>query len=888
MWTWTRLKRRLRALRAGQGLDGQLDRELQLHLELETDRYVRQGMSPAEARTAALRAFGGVERVREECRDARGVSWADAVTRNLRGAARMIRRQPGYAVAVIGTLGLGIGATTAMFSIVHGVLLKPLPYAEGGRLVLIRQSATLAGQDEVGVSIRELYDYREQLTDFSGIVEFHQMSFDLIERGDPDRVDTGVVSANFFNVLGIQPILGRSFVASDEGHGAEAVLILSHWSWQSRFGGDPHIVGRVFQMNDRPHTVIGVLPAVPQYPRECDVYMPTSACPFRARGEERMAANRRAFGLLRVFGRLKPGIAHPHAAAQVAMVGERFRRDYPEVYPDGQGFRATTVGVLPELTRNARPMLLMLLGATALVLLIACTNVVSLTVARTLNRDRELAMRTALGASRRHLVAQLLTESLLLAVIGGALGLAIAQLTLGGLTTFIGRFTARTGEVTIDAPVLLFTMLVSVLSGVVVGVLPALLTGDAPAAALKQAGASAGPAPSRRRVQHALVVAQVAVSVVLVASAGLLLTSLYRLQQVNPGYRDDKILSAEVFGNFTRYPTAEACLALYQPLLERLTAQPGVVSAAVSSAVPLASVEPFLNGFDIEGEAPAPADRRPNTDVTIVSPAYFDTLGIPLVSGRAFTQTDTRDAAPVALVSRTMARHWGRRSPVGSRVSVDGRETWATVVGVVGDVRQYGLEREALAQVYLPLSQTPTGLAGRLLVRTTGDPGAMATVMRNAVSSLDPNIPVENVRTLEELRSRYLATPRLTALLLGLFAAVALIVCLAGLTGVIATSVSQRTREFGLRMALGAQPARLLGDILRQGTMLVILGLAVGLVGAAISGRVLTNYLFDTQPTDPLTLAGVSGAMLIAGVVACLGPARRATRVDPILALRAD
>ena len=276
------------------------------------------------------------------------------------------------------------------------------------------------------------------------------MSFDLIERGDPDRVDTGVVSANFFNVLGIQPILGRSFVAADESHGAEAVLILSHWYWQSRFGGDPHIVGRVFQMNDRPHTVIGVLPAVPQYPRECDVYMPTSACPFRARGEERMAANRRAFGLLRVFGRLKPGVTHPHAAAQVALVGERFRRDYPEVYPDGQGFRATTVGVLPELTRNARPMLLMLLGATALVLLIACTNVVSLTVARTLNRDRELAMRTALGASRRHLVAQLLTESLLLAVSAGRVGLAIAQLTLGGLTTFIGRFTARTGEVTID------------------------------------------------------------------------------------------------------------------------------------------------------------------------------------------------------------------------------------------------------------------------------------------------------------------------------------------------------------------------------------------------------------------------------------------------------
>jgi predicted permease len=312
------------------------------------------------------------------------------------------------------------------------------------------------------------------------------------------------------------------------------------------------------------------------------------------------------------------------------------------------------------------------------------------------------------------------------------------------------------------------------------------------------------------------------------------------------------------------------------------------MSAAVSSAVPLASVEPSLSGFDIEGDAPAAADRHPATDVTVVSPGYFDTLAIPLLSGRPFAATDTRAAAPVALISQTMARYWGRRPPIGTRVSVDGRETWVTVVGVVGDVRQYGLERAAVAQVYLPLPQTPVPIGGRILVRTAGDPGAMAAVIGNAVHSLDPNIPIENVRTLEELRSRYLATPRLTALLLGLFAAVALIVCLAGLAGVIATSVSQRTREFGLRMALGAQPRRLLTDILRQGTMLVTIGLAVGLIAAMVSGRVLSGYLFDTRPTDPATLIGVAGAMLLAGVVACLGPARRATRVDPILALRAD
>ncbi len=437
----SRLVRRLKRLRHGAALDGQLDAELQFHLDLEAGRHRRQGLSPDEARTAALRAFGGIERVREECRDARKTSWADAISRNSRYALRLLRRQPGYALAVIGTLGLGIGANTAIFSVINGVLLKPLPYVDSHQLVLIRQSTPLAGQEQVPVSIRELYDYREQTTDFSGIVEFHQMSFDLIKRGEPDRVATGVVSANFFDVLGVKPVVGRSFIASDEKHGAEAVLILSHSYWKTRFGGDPHIVGQVFEMNDRPHTVVGVLPPVPLYPQECDVYMPTNACPFRARGEERMAANRRAFGALQAFGRLKPGVAAEHAALQVATVAERFRREHPEAYKDQRGFKATTLALLGEMTRNARPMLLVLLGATGLVLLLACANVASLTLARTLNRERELSLRTALGASRTQLAGQLLTESMILGLAGGVLGLLVSGATLGALTTFVGRFT---------------------------------------------------------------------------------------------------------------------------------------------------------------------------------------------------------------------------------------------------------------------------------------------------------------------------------------------------------------------------------------------------------------------------------------------------------------
>jgi predicted permease len=884
----SRLVRRLKAMVRGSELDGQLDHELQFHLDLEAAKYARQGLPPDAARTAALRAFGGVERVREECRDARKTSWAETTARNTRYALRLLRRQPGYAFAVIATLGLGIGANSAIFSVINGVLLKPLPYVESERLVLVRQSAPLAGQDRVPVSIRELYDYREQTSDFSGLVEFHQMSFDLIRHGEPDRVATGVVSSNFFQVLGVKPLAGRDFVAADEHHGAEAVLLLSHSYWKTRFGGDPKIVGQVFQMNDRPHTVIGVLPPVPLYPQECDVYMPTIACPFRARGEEQMAGNRRAFAALEVFGRLKPSATLEHAGLQISTVADRFRREHADTYKDQRGFNAATVGVLGELTRNAKPMLLVLLGATGLVLLLACANVASLTVARTLSRDRELSLRTALGASRRQLVGQLLTESLLLGVAGGVVGLAISSASLGALTTFVGRFTSRTSDIAIDGRVLLFTAVVSVLTGVAFGALPALITRPAAAAALKQAGAGSSSSPRRRRLQQVLVVSQVAVSVVLLTGAGLLLTSFYRLQNVNAGYNAERVLSAETYGNFTRYKTAEDFQRFYQPLLERLQHLPGVQSAAIGSLVPLGTAfGPFPGPFEIDGRASA-GRERPVTDTAVVSDDYFRTLGIPIIGGREFRLTDTRESTPVTIISQSMARYWDGGDPIGSRISFDGSDQWYTVVGVAGNVRQYGLDREGIAQAYLSMTQASFGFAGSLLVRTSDNPTVLAAAVREAVHSIDPDMPVENMKTLEEFRSSFLATPRLTAILLMLFAGVALIVTLAGLTGVIATSVSQRTQEFGIRLALGETPGGVLSGVLRQGLVLVTIGLAGGIVASAFTARVLTSYLFDTQPSDPSTLVGVAIAFIVAGAVACLGPARRATRVDPMRALRTE
>ncbi|PYR60339.1 MAG: hypothetical protein DMF85_05410 [Acidobacteria bacterium] len=811
----------------------------------------------------------------------------DQLLKDIRFGARTLLRSPAFALVAIVTLGLGIGANAAIFSVIDGVLLKPLPYASGERLLLIRQSAPLARRPDIGVSIKELYEYRAQTKAFDAVVEYHQMNFDLLKRGEPDRVDTGVVSHNFFDVLGIRPILGRTFVAADDAPGADAVLILSHSYWQTKFGGDPTIIGQIFQMNDRPHTVVGVLPDVPQYPQENDVYMPASACPFRAAAEKRIVENPRAFSILTAFGRLRPGVSRPAASADVEAICSRFTHDRPSVYRPSAGVTSTTLGLGDELTRNVRPLLLILLGTTALVLLIACANVANLMLARLLRRDREMAIRSALGAGRWQLARQLLVESVLLSLAAGVFGLFFAASTLSMLTRFVARFTTRTGQIAVDPGVLAFTLVVSVVTGLVFGTLPAVISRADLAGAMKPGTRAGGTTTMRRRLQNGLIVAQVAVSVVLLAGAGLLLASFYRLQKVDPGYRAERVVAAEAFPNFSKYTTFESQLRFYQPVLERLQSEPGVVSAAVTNAVPLSTSAPNTNPFQIQGRPGDDPDKRPAADVRVVTPDYFQTLGIPFVGGRPFRGADRADAPAVAIVNKAMTRYWDGRDPIGTRVSFDNGATWATVVGIVGDVRQFGLERGSVAQVYVPLAQSG-GLNGRFLVRTQADLAGAARLIRDAVHAVDPNMPVENVRTLDELRERYLATPKLTAMLLTVFAALAVLVTMAGLTGVIGTSVSQRVQEFGVRMALGATRERVLGQVLGQGLTLVAAGLVAGLAGSLLLTRVLSTYLFDTQPTDPVTFASVVGAFVIAGTAATLGPALRATSVDPMLALRAE
>jgi putative ABC transport system permease protein len=809
----------------------------------------------------------------------------DMLAQNIRFAFRTLRRNRLFAIFAIVTLGLGIGANTAIFSVIDGVLLKPLPYASGDRLVVINQSTRLANRQNANVSIKELYDYREKTETFDALVEYHQMNFDLLRKGNPDRVNTGVVSHDFFNVLGIKPIYGRTFLAADDEPGADAVLVLSHSYWEKAFGSDPAVVGKIVEMNDRPHTIVGVLPSVPLYPQENDVYMSVSACPFRAAAEKRISANRRAFAGLTVFGRIKDGQTHLQADADVKRIAASFVAEDAAAYRPLEGFSAETLPVREQLTRQAKPVLLILFGTTGFVLLIACVNIANLSLARLLNRERELAVRAALGAGRRQLVAQLLTESTVLSLAGGAAGLFFAAYTVSMLTSFAGRFTSRIHQIEVDPRVLLFALVVSIATGVLFGMLPALQSKGDLLASMKQGGTSAGRSPSRGRLQKGLIVTQVAFAVILLVGAGLLLATVYRLQKVDLGYHGDHVVSAEAFTNFSKYPTPASQVEFYDRVLRRLADTPGVISAAVTNAVPLSAILPGANPLMFKGEGDKPDPRRP-ADVNIASPGYFATLGIPLLEGRDFVVRDIADSQRVAIVNAEMAKYWNG-SPLGREVSFDTGQTWVSIVGVTGDTRQYGMDRSPLPEIFIPLSQSG-GLGGQIIVRTAGDPSEFATALRGAVQDVDPDMPVKNIVTLPELRDEALTRPRLTAALLLIFALIALTVTLAGVSGLIAISVTHRLKEFGVRMALGASRAQVLGVVVKEGLALVTAGLLLGIAGSFAVTRSLSAYLYETHTGDPMTLMLVCLTLLLAGLVSCLVPAMRATAADPVAALRSE
>ena len=800
-------------------------------------------------------------------------------------ALRMMRKNPGFTLAAVLTLGLGIGANSAIFSVVNAVLLKPLPYQHGDRLVHLQQQAKQMGVTNLPFSVPEIKDYRAQNHTFDGLVEYHNMNFILLGRNEPERVETGVVSWNYFDVFGLKPLAGRDFRPEDEEPGAPAVLMLSYEYWIRSFGGDPTVVGKTFNMNDRIHTVVGILPPVPQYPDENDVYMPTSACPFRS--AKTMIENRRA-RMLTVFGRLKPGVSLSQAQADLNGIADNIVHANPEIYPAMANYSIRSAALQEELTSNARPTMLVLLAASGFVLLIACANVANLNLARMVRRERELAIRAAVGAGRARVFRQLLTESFLLAMIGGALGLFFSWGALHLLINFAARFTPRAREIHMDAAVLLFTLGVAVLTSILSGTAPALAARESVVGSLKEGSGQSTLGRGRQRLRSLLIVSQVAVSFLFLIGAGLMLRSFMKLQRVDPGFEPENVLTMNIGLNFAKYTNGQKQLAFFEELLDKIKAQHGVKSAAASMTIPLAGNMNMTGDFQLEGQVPVPGQSLPVADFRVVSPEYFESLHVPLLQGRAFTRADRAETPSVGVINRTAAKHfWGTQDPVGKRFSTDTGTTWTQIVGVVGDVHQRGLDKNPGDEIYLPLAQNPL-LDGSLVVKTAVEPMSVAHKIIELLYEVDPNQPAARVQSMEQVRAESMAAPRLTTNLLGIFAGLALAIAAAGIGGVMALVVSQRKHEIGVRMAIGARPREILQMVLSQGMGLALLGVALGLLGALGLTRVLRQLLFEVEPTDPFTFFGVAFILALAAFIACYIPARRAARVDPIIALRAE
>jgi putative ABC transport system permease protein len=804
-----------------------------------------------------------------------------ALLRDLQYARRQLLERPVHSAIVILTLALGIGANTAVFSILDTVLLRPLPYAHGDRLVHLGAQLG-AGRSNLHFSVPELADFRRQARSMS-ILEYHSMTFSLVGHGEPDRVQTGVVSSDFFDGLGVRVARGRGFVPADERMGADHVLLLTDQYWRRRFGGDPAIVGKALRMNGRTITVIGVLPPLPPYPGTNDVYMPTTSCPFRS--NPAIASNRGA-SLVQLWGRLKPGATAGQAQVEATTILGRLRREFPQFYRDPH-LDIPVVPIREEITSNFRASLLVLFGVVVLVLLITCANLANLTLARLMSREREITLRAALGADRRRILRQLLTESTVVGLLGGLVGLALAAAGIRGLALWVSRVNALGSAVSIDGKVLLFTLAVSLATGLVFGLLPALQAsrGDL-VSALKEGGANATAGAGKHRLRGSMIVAQVALSFVLLVMAGLTLRSLANLRQVDAGFKTGNVLTMVIDLPFHKYQGPADFRNFFGQLVQGLEQRPEVVSAALTSDLPLegAIANP---SFDIQGAADDPARQA---SLHLASEGFFQTLGVPVLAGRPFDTRDGEKAPPVVVVNQSMARRfWPHRSPLDARIRLSGGQpgsgVFRTVVGVVGDVRQRGLAEEAGPAFYLPFAQQPVS-AMELLVRTRSDPVAALGDVRSLVAQLDPEQPIAEVQTLAEVRSQAMASPRLTASLLGLFASLAFVITAIGIGGVISYSVTERTHEIGIRAALGARRLELLGLVMRGGLALIGAGLLLGAAAAAVASQLLASLLFGIQPVDGLTFAMVALFLLAIGTIACLLPARRAASIDPLAALR--
>jgi predicted permease len=813
---------------------------------------------------------------------------------DIRIAIRNLVRVPGFALAFVLTLGLGIGANTAIFSVINGVLLRPLPYPEADRIMHLRQPQVAAGVEDSSFSFPEVADYRSHAKTIDQFVEFGDWTFNVLGRGEPHRATGGLVTANFFPMLGAQPLLGRMLVPEDQLKSAPPVAVLTFQYWQRVFGSDPAAIGQTLDLTVKKAQIVGVLKPGAHYAtqRKQDFYVNYAANDHYVGSSMQ---NEWPHRMTDVYARLAPGATVENAQAELRQIAAALHRDHPEAYPASRGFDVVVTPWKDELTAKAKPTLVILLITTVFVLVIACANVANLTLTRLVQREREMGIRAALGAPAALLRRQLLAENLVLSVLGGLLGLALAVSGLNLLIKYTARFTSRVGEIGLDGRVLAFTLVVATAMALLFAWAPRLTFLDDPVRAMSAGGGRTTSGRGRRRAQRALVVSQLAASFMLLVGAGLLTRSLMRLYAVNPGFELERVLSLQA-PNFDQQLKQDRLRQFSNEMLERVKVEASVKNAAIASAAPLAGSFAQQREFRIDGADADAVISGPRTVTRTVSSSYFETIGMPLKAGRSFQASDTSTSPPVTILSESMAKYYFKNlDPIGRRISwkttngITGATSWtkpAEIVGVVADSHADGIEQAPMHTMFMP--DTQNFPPSTLLVRTAGTTAGLVPHIVETIRQLDPNRPIDHVQTLEEIRNETIAPQRLNATLIGLFAALALAIATVGVAGVLAFSVSQRTNELGVRMALGAGRSAILRMILGEGAAMAIVGLAIGGIAAVPLSNLLNGLLFGIEPADPPTIALAAALLLVVAVGAAWVPARRATAVDPITALRGE
>ncbi|HEX8139230.1 MAG TPA: ABC transporter permease [Pyrinomonadaceae bacterium] len=882
---WLRLLRaRLRALLRKRRVEREMEEELRFHLRMRAEENVRRGMTQAEAERAAMRSFGGWERIRDACRDVKGGGVMETFIQDVRFGARMLRKHPGFTLVAILTLALGIGANTAIFSVVNSVLLRPLQYPNAARIVAIQELNEKGSR--VQVTPANFLDWRAQSTVFEHLAAIFARTANLSTGEDAERIDLAMTSVNFFQVFGVRPEAGRFFLPEEETAGHPPVVVLSYALWQRQFGGDASLVGKSLMLDGQTYTVVGIAPAGFQYPDKTEAWVP----PFKSvpmMNAQMDVERARGFGFLSAVGLLKPGVSIQQAHEEMTAITARLRQQYPAT--NNNRFNRV-VALQTHLVGESRTALLLLLGAVALLLLIACANVANLLLARASTRQKEIAVRLALGATRLRLVRQLLVESVLLGLAGGTLGLLLGWWGVNLMRRLLPVDFPLAQGISVDLRVLSFTVLVSFLTGLVFGLAPALQSTKPDVnEALKESARSSSGGARRNRVRSLLIVSEVALSLVLLIGAGLLFRSFLRLQAVELGFRPQSMLTFRLSPAGPNFKQDAQYVAFYAQVAERIKALPGVEAVGVINTLPL--VKGWTTSIMVQGWPPLTRDKWPGVNYRSVSPDYFRAVNVPVLKGRSFDERDREKSPLVVIVNEALARRdFPGEEPIGKRLNFgatdkDGQPVWFEIVGVVADVRSLELNSEPTPEIYTSYLQDPFASMS-YVVRSQVEPQSLVSAVREAVRQVDKSQPVAEVREMEQIVSQAAAGPRFNSLLLGLFASLAVVLAAAGIYGVMSYAVTQRTHEIGVRMALGAQTSDVLRLIVGQGMRLTLVGLALGLVCAFALTRVMVTLLYGVTATDLSTFAGGTLLLVIVALVACYLPARRAIKVDPMIALR--